>query len=56
MCFHARPVGGTARPDGVETSDVAWVPPERLGDYDVVVTHRTRISDALSRRGTPRLA
>lgn len=27
VCFHARPVGGTARADGVETTDVAWVDP-----------------------------
>jgi 8-oxo-dGTP pyrophosphatase MutT (NUDIX family) len=56
VCFHARPVGGAARPDGVETLDVAWVEPERLSDYDLFPTHRSRIADALSGRREPRLA
>ncbi|MEJ2866961.1 NUDIX domain-containing protein [Actinomycetospora sp. OC33-EN08] len=56
VCFHARPVGGEARPDGVETTAVAWVEPERLGEYELFPTHRERIADALSGSDQPRLA
>ena len=56
VCFHARPVRGDARPDGVETLAVAWVEPERLGKYDLFPSHRGRIADVLSGRTDPRIA
>ncbi len=48
VCFHARPVGGTARADGVETTDVAWVDPDGLDGYALWPNHVRRIADALS--------
>ncbi|MCD2186562.1 NUDIX domain-containing protein [Actinomycetospora soli] len=55
VCFHARPVGGEARADGVETTAVAWVEPDRLDEYALFSNHRQRIADAL--HGTePRIA
>ncbi|MFC5060929.1 NUDIX domain-containing protein [Actinomycetospora atypica] len=55
VCFHARPVGGEARADGVETTAVEWVEPGRLGEYDLFTNHAHRIADALT-RDVPRLA
>lgn len=55
ICFHARPVGGEARPDGVETTAVAWVEPDRIAELDLFSNHRQRITDALHGSG-PRIA
>lgn len=55
VCFHARHVSGEARPDGVETTAVAWVEPERIGEYELFSNHAERIADALHRTA-PRIA
>jgi len=48
VCFHARPVGGTARADGVETTDVGWVDPDGLDGYALWPSHVRRIAHALA--------
>ena len=56
LCFHARPVGGGTRADGVETSEVAWVDVADLEQLDLMPTQRTRLADALGPGDGPRLA
>ena len=56
LCFHARPVGGEARADGVETSEVAWVEVSDLERLDLMPTQRARLADALGPGPGPRIA
>lgn len=56
VCFHARPLAGSAHHDGTETKAVRWVKPGDLTDLSVHPSMRRRIDDALSDRTTPRIA
>ena len=46
LCFEATIVGGELGLSD-ETTENAWVPGERLDDYDIMNNHRERIDDAL---------
>jgi 8-oxo-dGTP pyrophosphatase MutT (NUDIX family) len=50
VCFHARPVSGTAapRPDHVETTEAAWIDPAQLDTLPVHPAMRQWIDDALN--------
>lgn len=48
VCVHARPVGGTLRPDGVETTEAAWVFVGHLADLQMHPAIRLRIRHALT--------
>jgi 8-oxo-dGTP pyrophosphatase MutT (NUDIX family) len=48
VCLHALPLGGTPRADLCETSDVAWVEPERLDAMQIHPSVRLRIHNALT--------
>jgi len=52
ICFHARVVGGSAATSS-ESSEVAFVAPEDLSDYDIHPSMRLRIDHALTRRAEP---
>ena len=56
VCFHARPVGGSAREDGSETKAVQWVDVERVNELPVHESMRQRIADALRGHSEPRIA
>jgi 8-oxo-dGTP pyrophosphatase MutT (NUDIX family) len=56
VCFHARPVAGLARADGVETSQTGWFAPEDLEALDLHPVMRQRIADALAQGPGPRIA
>jgi hypothetical protein len=49
VCFAARVIGGTVAVSD-EAAEVAWVPPERLDDYDIHPAIRRRIAHALKHR------
>lgn len=48
----ARPVSGDPAPSG-ESSDVAWIPPGRLGELRMDRSMRTRVGHFFEHRGTP---
>ncbi|BCL27378.1 NUDIX hydrolase [Streptomyces aurantiacus] len=48
MCFRARPVGGDVRTSN-ETTQVRWVDPADLSQYDVHPTMQLRIQHAMDR-------
>lgn len=52
ICFSARPTGGTLR-GSEESSEAAWVEPDRLADLDVHPANRLRIRHGLAQGGTP---
>lgn len=52
LCFGCALAGGAARPAPEETLAVEWFAPDSL-PHDVVVLHRQRIADALSRAAAP---
>ncbi|MDT0270040.1 NUDIX domain-containing protein [Streptomyces sp. DSM 44915] len=51
LCFRARPVGGELR-TSAETTEVRWVTPSDLRDYDIHPTMRLRIEHALDESRT----
>jgi ADP-ribose pyrophosphatase YjhB (NUDIX family) len=51
-CFTARPIGGQPTTTG-EASEIAWVPPERLDDYDIHPSIRRRIAHGLGDHRIP---
>ncbi|MFD7065913.1 NUDIX domain-containing protein [Streptomyces sp. NPDC059913] len=53
ICFRARPVGGAIRTSN-ETTQVRWVSPADLAEFDIHPTMRLRIEHAMDRtRTTP---
>lgn len=52
VCFRARPVGGALKVSE-ESTEVAYVPPSRLGTYSIHPSVRRRIEDALSGEALP---
>ena len=48
VCFHARPRAGSVRPDGEETAQVAWTPPEQLDQLPIHPGVRVRLDRALT--------
>lgn len=56
VCFHASPIGGSAREDGSETKAVQWVDVERVNELPIHESMRLRIADALSGHSEPRIA
>ncbi|WP_405728915.1 NUDIX domain-containing protein [Streptomyces sp. NBC_01537] len=51
MCFRARPVGGNVRTSN-ETTQVRWVDPADLPEYDIHPTMKLRIEHAMNRTRT----
>ena len=51
-CFAARRISGKLTTTD-EATDVEWVPPERLDDYDIHPSIRRRIVHGLESRGIP---
>ncbi|MFJ2895873.1 NUDIX domain-containing protein [Streptomyces sp. NPDC087218] len=51
ICFRARPIGGEARTSD-ETTQVRWVAPADLVEFDVHPTMRLRIEHAMDRTRT----
>jgi ADP-ribose pyrophosphatase YjhB (NUDIX family) len=47
LCFHAWPLDGRPRPDGVETRAAAWVEPDRIADLPMHPAMRLRLAQAL---------
>jgi 8-oxo-dGTP pyrophosphatase MutT (NUDIX family) len=48
VCFHARPRAGSIRPDGQETAQVAWTPPDLLDRLPIQAGVRFRLDAALA--------
>ncbi|GAB3661707.1 NUDIX domain-containing protein [Actinocorallia lasiicapitis] len=48
VCLHARPLTHDLAPDPAEASDVRWVDPEHLPDYDIHPALHRRITHGLS--------
>jgi 8-oxo-dGTP pyrophosphatase MutT (NUDIX family) len=56
VCLHARRVGGDARADECETSEVRWFSPDELPGLDLHPVMRKRIADVLSPYSPPTIA
>ena len=54
LCYTTRLLGGELRFDS-ESTDIAWVPPERLGELPMHPSMRLRIDHYLERRPEPYL-
>lgn len=52
ICFRARPVSGHPRPSD-ESTDVRWVPRDRLDDLDIHPSIRLRIEHGYADRSRP---
>jgi 8-oxo-dGTP pyrophosphatase MutT (NUDIX family) len=48
VCFHARPRAGSIRPNGQETAEVAWTPPDLLDRLPIHAGVRVRLDAALA--------
>jgi 8-oxo-dGTP pyrophosphatase MutT (NUDIX family) len=56
VTLHARAVGGAARADELETSEVGWFSPEELVELELHPVMRKRIADVLDPASPPVIA
>lgn len=55
VCFHARPVSGAPREDGIETKAARWVDPAEIAGLSIHPSMRRRIDAALAVRSEPEI-